>query len=648
VIYLSLGWRLSRAGGGFRAVALVLATALGAIMAMFGTSYQAAFYPNWDNRWLSLHLALVWVILLTPLAVLLSVVGRLSSQRRDQRLAALRLLGFAPGKTALVAAFEHLPAALAGAVLGVAVYRLALPWLNSTMTGPGQPIPGKLVFSTVFVGVTLVALPLLSALTAAGSMWSLTRQPLMVRAPVRRRRPPGRWRLIPFAVGLGVVLAWPAAMDNALRHGELLRYEPSAVVFAVGALTLLIGLFLVVPLLIDRLARASVKGDTARLLAGRATLAEPAGGSRVAVSVGLIAAAALAVTGIITQVDSAAHASVAEFNSGPHLIDVWPQMGWSEAPPPDPALTAELAALPGVHQVIEQARVVIDWEGQCAEPAVCNFHEVVFVGTCDQLAALTPVTGCDETSAGIVEPGTWPGHGNFAPGEVVSLIQYAGEDRENRFAVTLGSTPIRQLGPGPFQYPPAFDLFVPANLLPDDDLTPEWKWVIAEGGWPVLDQVKKVAADFGWSGGSMAETSVVESGRVRGIAALVLVIVLTIGWLTAALAAIDQARSRCRMVAHQVMLGTPVKVLRLAQWHRLITSAATAALVGALTGGVVAWSYVRLAAIRLDADYGERIWLNYLPALTGLVAIALGMSVIGWITLPAIKAHLTPDLLRRE
>ncbi|MCL1898639.1 MAG: hypothetical protein FWG16_07470, partial [Micrococcales bacterium] len=274
MIYWSIAWRLAKAGGTFKALAQLLTGLIGACLILTGASIHAAVFP--EAEYTSYHyiqLGVAWVSLLIPLAVLLSVVGRLSSAARDQRLAALRLLGLSPRQTALVAALEHAPTVFAGALVGVGVYAAARPLANQTLAGPGKLVPGQFILVWPYLPLAVISLSLASAVLAAGSLWSLSRRSMAVRASAHSRRRPGWWRLVPFAIGLGLVVVWP--MTEAAESFNRVMF----LTIIIGALVTFTGLVLVVPLLVDRLARLYVRsGRTGSVLAGRQILAEPAGG----------------------------------------------------------------------------------------------------------------------------------------------------------------------------------------------------------------------------------------------------------------------------------------------------------------------------------------------------------------------------------
>ena len=145
--------------------------------------------------------AVIAAIALAPIVIFVASVARVGQRRRDERAAALRLLGAGSRQLALLAAAEAGLAGVAGAVLGVlAVEALALRpaiefWSVSVFTADLLPSAGLLV-------LTLLLVPLLAIGTAWVSLVRALSQPLQTRRRADRRVP-GIARLAPVAGRLG-------------------------------------------------------------------------------------------------------------------------------------------------------------------------------------------------------------------------------------------------------------------------------------------------------------------------------------------------------------------------------------------------------------------------------------------------------------
>ncbi|WP_260463285.1 ABC transporter permease [Streptomyces sp. TRM72054] len=107
------------------------------------------------------------VLVIVPLLVLAASAARLSVSRRDQRLAALRLIGATPGRIAGLTAAEALLTGTAGALLGAVGYAVLLPVAASLPLAGGSWYAadlwiGALPLLAVTAGV--IALVVISAL----------------------------------------------------------------------------------------------------------------------------------------------------------------------------------------------------------------------------------------------------------------------------------------------------------------------------------------------------------------------------------------------------------------------------------------------------------------------------------------------------
>ncbi|MER6378284.1 FtsX-like permease family protein, partial [Streptomyces mirabilis] len=88
--------------------------------------------PEKTDPVLLLMVLVVFVVLLTPVAVFIAAAVRFGGERRDRRLAALRLVGSDSHMTRRIAAGEALAGALLGLVIGTGFFLLGRQTLGST------------------------------------------------------------------------------------------------------------------------------------------------------------------------------------------------------------------------------------------------------------------------------------------------------------------------------------------------------------------------------------------------------------------------------------------------------------------------------------------------------------------------------------
>jgi hypothetical protein len=163
---------------------------------------------------------------LFPVLILIGTATRLAAARREERFAALRLVGATPRDVSVVAAVDSVISALAGTILGIGVFLAARPWLA------GAELTGTRYFSA---GVTptaggylalLVAVPATSAIAALLALDRVRISPLGV---TRRASPPppSAWRLLTLGIGLvlfvaGVLATTPQSIGRPAYPGLLI------------------------------------------------------------------------------------------------------------------------------------------------------------------------------------------------------------------------------------------------------------------------------------------------------------------------------------------------------------------------------------------------------------------------------------------
>ncbi|GAA2541740.1 ABC transporter permease [Winogradskya consettensis] len=230
-------------------------------------------YAGIPANGLLLILSVVALALIFPLLILVGSATRLAAARREQRFAAMRLVGATPRQVAIVSAVEATVSSLAGTAAGFVIFYLvrdrlaAIPFSGSPMF-PSDLSPGWWGVLGVAVGV-----PVASALAARFALRRVHISPLGV---TRRGtpRPPRAYRLIPLVLGLAE-LAFFIGRRPETSNGQVLAFVP-------GILIVMIGLVIAGPWLTMAAARllASRARRPAALIAARRLADNPAAGFR--------------------------------------------------------------------------------------------------------------------------------------------------------------------------------------------------------------------------------------------------------------------------------------------------------------------------------------------------------------------------------
>jgi hypothetical protein len=197
---------------------------------------------------------------LFPMLVLIGTATRLAAARREERFAALRLVGGTPADIRVIAAVESVVSAFLGAVLGIVVFLLVQPILAGSALIGTQYFASTLTptlwgYLGLLVGVPIVA--------AAAALLSLRRVQISPLGVSRRAtpKPPTAWRLAPLAFGVALFYY---GLSKTTKQGIGAATYP-------GLLVTMVGLVIIGPWFTAMTARlfGSASRGPASLLAAR-------------------------------------------------------------------------------------------------------------------------------------------------------------------------------------------------------------------------------------------------------------------------------------------------------------------------------------------------------------------------------------------
>nr|WP_260407808.1 FtsX-like permease family protein [Planomonospora venezuelensis] len=202
------------------------------------------------------------VLMVVPLLVFGGAAARLTVARRDQRLAALRLVGATPGQVVAMTAAEAMITAAGGALAGAVLYGLLIPVLTRIEIAGGPWFASDLWPGVPYTSAVLAAVPLLVGLSAVVGLRRIVVSPL----GVARRETPPAMRFVRVLALLAALAAVPALGAGA----------------AAGVVAVVLGLvFLAINLagpwvvgMIGRITARTARGP-AGLLAGRRLTDDP-------------------------------------------------------------------------------------------------------------------------------------------------------------------------------------------------------------------------------------------------------------------------------------------------------------------------------------------------------------------------------------
>jgi hypothetical protein len=141
------------------------------------------------------------IIVLFPLLILINTATRLAAARREERFAAMRLVGATPRQVNVVASVESAVSAVLGTLVGIALFVAVRPALAGISFSGARFFEQTVRPTALGYAVMLIGVPIGAALA---SLWSLRRVRLAPLAVSRKvtPRPPSVWRLLPLLVGI--------------------------------------------------------------------------------------------------------------------------------------------------------------------------------------------------------------------------------------------------------------------------------------------------------------------------------------------------------------------------------------------------------------------------------------------------------------
>jgi hypothetical protein len=167
---------------------------------------------------------------LFPILILIGTATRLAAARREERFAALRLVGGTPRDIAVIASVESVVSAFCGAVLGIVVFLLVRPALADAALVGTKYFLATLTPTVWGYLAMLVAVPAAAAIAALISLRRVQISPLGVS---RRAAPPAPspWRLTPLGVG---VILYVAGLAVTTHNSIGLPAYPGLLIILIG------------------------------------------------------------------------------------------------------------------------------------------------------------------------------------------------------------------------------------------------------------------------------------------------------------------------------------------------------------------------------------------------------------------------------
>ncbi|GAA3829947.1 ABC transporter permease [Streptomyces coacervatus] len=244
---------------------------------------------------LILLIMIIFVVLLLPVGVFIAAAVRFGGERRDRRLAALRLVG-ADGRMARrIAGGEALAGALLGLVLGSVFFLAGRQLAGVLVVRDISVFPSDLNPSPALVALIAVAVPAAAVLVTLFALRGVVIEPLGV---VRTAKPPRRrlwWRLL-LPLG-GLALLYPM-IGQGRTNGN---FNEGMVIS--GTVLLLIGVTALLPWIVEATVARLNSGSVSWQLAVRRLQLSSGSAARMVNGIAVAVAGAIALQMLFAGVE---------------------------------------------------------------------------------------------------------------------------------------------------------------------------------------------------------------------------------------------------------------------------------------------------------------------------------------------------------
>ncbi|WP_129307043.1 FtsX-like permease family protein [Streptomyces sp. L2] len=245
---------------------------------------------------LILLVLVVFVVLLMPVAVFIAAAVRFGGERRDRRLAALRLVGSDSRMTRRIAAGEALGGSLVGLVFGLVFFLLGRELAGSVEIMDISVFPSYLNPTPALAALVAVAVPAAAVLVTLFALRGVVIEPLGVVRTAKQARRRLWWRLL---LPLGGLAMLSPMIGQGRDNGNFNEYLVIG-----GVLLLLIGVTALLPWIVEAVVNRLGPGGVAWQLAVRRLQLSSGTAARMVNGVAVAVAGAIALQMVFAGVES--------------------------------------------------------------------------------------------------------------------------------------------------------------------------------------------------------------------------------------------------------------------------------------------------------------------------------------------------------
>ncbi|WP_086773310.1 ABC transporter permease [Streptomyces bobili] len=574
----------------------------------------------------------VIVALLMPVAVFIAAAVRFGGDRRDRRLAALRLVGSDSRMTRRIAAGEALAGALLGLVLGTAFFLVGRQVAGSVEVMGVSVWPSYLDPSPALATLVAVAVPTAAVLVTLLALRGVVIEPLgVVRAakPARRRL---WWRLLLPVAGLAML--YPM-IGQGRDNGDFNKY-----LVVGGVLLLLVGITALLPWLVETAVGRLGAGGVAWQLAVRRLQLSSGTAARMVNGIAVAVAAAIALQMLFAGVDD----QYTE-ETGQDLRRAQMQVGLPDTAPMSPTVQ-KFNHTKGVQKVTAL------WEGYLGDASWDtengpNLSAELVVGDCAALREVAKLPSCADGDVFVLEGGEYSADGPAMnrPGRKLYLESYnRGNGGEVTWTVPAGVGTARSIVDPAGTRRDGF-LMTPGAMPSSVAKTVSGQLYVSvdESVPDVSEHVRNTAAAVDplsvpdtWTA---TRTSVRYDSLRTGLLVGALCVLMLIG-ASLLVSQLEQLRERRKLLSALVAFGTRRRTLTMSVLWQTAIPIGLGLLLASVVGITLGAVLLRMSDTPVVVD-----WPTVLAMACAGAAVVLAVTLL---SLPPLLRLMRPDGLRTE
>ncbi|WP_419997484.1 FtsX-like permease family protein [Streptomyces boninensis] len=580
---------------------------------------------------LLLLVLIVFIALLMPVAVFVAAAVRFGGERRDRRLAALRLVGADAAMTRRIAAGEAAAGALLGLVFGTAFFLAGRQLVGGVAVMDVSVFPADLNPAPWLAALVALAVPAAAVGVTLFTLRNVVIEPLGVVRAAKPRRRRLWWRVLLPVAGLAALLPLIGKGDDG---GSFNAYQVTT-----GVVLLLTGITALLPWLVEAFVARLGRGNRAPVswqLAVRRLQLSSGTAARLVNGIAVAVAGAVALQMLFTGVEGDYTKQTGE---DPHRA----QMTVNSSGPAARHLTERIADTKGVRET-----VTLDGSS-LARTAKAEDSISLTVGSCAALRELARLPSCKDGDSFAVKGGyAAESTKKIAVPGARAYVDPSYEYADGKAVPWRIPEDVRQVTsrPDPYGMEGSGLLTTPAaarGLFASGGMTRE-VWVRTDPAvGDARDRVRTAVAELDPLVMVQTLESTEESGQYAGIRTGLLVgavcVLLLIG-ASLLVGQLEQLRERRKLLSSLVAFGTRRSTLSLSVLWQTAIPVTLGLTLATGTGVALGAVLLRMASTPVAVDW---------PAI--LTMAAAGGAVVGAVTLlslPPLVRMMRAEGLRTE